>query len=417
MLNILKLKKKNTIPISKNKSGDYSGKVKDTVPANKEWFDSIYVFNKNNLKLLPVQTNIISSTVKSYFYMFFNELEKIKSKKKKHIIPRIKSVRKIWVSKPEIKHTNNKLTITLYVYNRQYNIFFKKLSKIQKQIFPIWKKRNISSVTLKTISIVNTLSSILLKILKNKNNVNLDILKYKKVNNNNFFIECIKKVLNKEMSYLTLKQLMLFNKFKFNNYVIRLKDILKKIYKKNVDFNLVSLNNFHLNSSILSQILTTKIKSKKNRAIKVIKASLRKIKTPILNQRTVKREDKLLQVQNLIVSNFLEKDKNYLKLGVSKRVKSLKNIDLEDAVLSNTKYKLVNGITLKASGRITRRIIAERARFSIRSIGTLKNVNTSYKGLSSVMVRGYEKSNIDSTLLWSKTHVGAFGLKGWVSSY
>ena len=216
MLNILKIKKKNIIPKSKNKPGDFCGIVKDTVPANKEWFNSIYVFNKNNLKLLPVQDNIVSNLINSYFYMFFNELEKIKSNRKRDIIPRMKSVRRIWVSKPEIKHSNSKLTITLYIYNRQYNFFSKKLSKIEH----FCKKKNLSNIIFKTVSITNTLNSILFKILKyktikDKYNGNLNILNYKKVNNNNFFIECIKKVLNEEMSYLTFKQIMLFNKLNF----------------------------------------------------------------------------------------------------------------------------------------------------------------------------------------------------------
>jgi hypothetical protein len=43
-------------------------------------------------------------------------------------------------------------------------------------------------------------------------------------------------------------------------------------------------------------------------------------------------------------------------------------------------------------------------------------MDSSYKGLSSVLLRGHVKSNLQFTKIKSKTRIGSFGLKGWVSS-
>jgi hypothetical protein len=48
--------------------------------------------------------------------------------------------------------------------------------------------------------------------------------------------------------------------------------------------------------------------------------------------------------------------------------------------------------------------------------GGLKNVDSSFKGLSAVMLRGIVKSNVQYSLINSKTRNGAFGIKGWVGS-
>lgn len=414
MPNLFKLKLKDNKSISKVKYGDIYGKIKIMNPANKEWFNSIYAFNKNRLKLLPVADKVLTSMIKNYFNIFYNKIEKTRSRRK-DIITRRKSGRKIWFSRPEIKHTNSILTINIYIYNRQYTYLKHKLTQI-------WNYKN---------SIINTTKfyrNIFILLLKIKV-LYIKLLftpKRSEFNNKNYklkpyllVLKYFRKILKKEIKYLRFKQIMLFNKFKYNTYITGIKEIIQKIYNKRVEFNLITIKHHYLNSSILSQIITNKIRKKKNKAVRVLAASIRSIKTPVLNARTIKRvETKLIEKQNIIVSNFINRDDNdILDSSIISKNAILLNKDLEEAVLTNTNYKVVSGITVKASGRITRRIIAERARFNIKSKGTLKNVNSSFKGLSSVMMRGYNKSNIDSTFLKSTTHVGAFGVKGWISSY
>jgi hypothetical protein len=74
------------------------------------------------------------------------------------------------------------------------------------------------------------------------------------------------------------------------------------------------------------------------------------------------------------------------------------------------------GVRLEVKGRLTRRFTASRAVFKIRWKGGLKNIDSSYKGLSSVLLRGHAKSNVQYSMFNSKTRNGAFGLKGWISS-
>jgi hypothetical protein len=73
------------------------------------------------------------------------------------------------------------------------------------------------------------------------------------------------------------------------------------------------------------------------------------------------------------------------------------------------------GIRLEAKGRLTRRFTASRSVFKIKWKGSLKNIDSSYRGLSSVILRGHIKSNVQYSIVNSKTRNGAFGLKGWIS--
>lgn len=68
-----------------------------------------------------------------------------------------RSVNKVYVSKPEIKHSIKEVIITVYVYNRERFYILKKLSKLTKR--NIWKmkknnKDNYKKFLLKHLSIL-----------------------------------------------------------------------------------------------------------------------------------------------------------------------------------------------------------------------------------------------------------------------
>jgi hypothetical protein len=44
--------------------------------------------------------------------------------------------------------------------------------------------------------------------------------------------------------------------------------------------------------------------------------------------------------------------------------------------------------------------------------GGLKNVDSSFKGIPAVMLRGVVKSNVQYSFLSSKNRIGAYGVKG-----
>jgi hypothetical protein len=337
---------------------------------------------------------------------------------------RILSSRKIVVSKPELKHTNDKIIITLYIFNRQKNYFISKINRIVRlntlRIY-LFKGKAVNKFRIKFILLSRVYKKMFDNILKEKNllikRLNLNKLIFSNYENN-FLKIFIKLYLKKEVFALYFKQIIFLNRYKFKyTYLIPLKKLLEKFYNKKVEFNLVSLKYFYLNSDIFSQIVRFKIKNRKNKVLRVLKSSLRKVKTPIFNEKLIIREPtKLIGVQNIIIndlnkSNILNDKLNNILNGYFNK----NNVDtpenIEENVLSSIKYKNISGIRVQASGRITRRITAARAVLKFRYVGTLKNIDSSYKGLSSTVIRGNQKSNLQYTISKSKTRIGAFGLK------
>lgn len=88
---------------------------------------------------------------------------------------------------------------------------------------------------------------------------------------------------------------------------------------------------------------------------------------------------------------------------------------LKKVVLEQVKYKYVSGVRLVASGRLTRRYTASRSLSRLVCKGSLANVDSSYIGLSTVILKGNLRSNLQYSKLSSKTRIGSFGIKGSVS--
>ena len=74
------------------------------------------------------------------------------------------------------------------------------------------------------------------------------------------------------------------------------------------------------------------------------------------------------------------------------------------------------GVRIEAKGRLTRRFTAARSVFKVKWKGGLKNVDSSFKGLSAIMLRGDRKSNVEYSIVNSKNRNGAFGVKGWIGT-
>ena len=121
MLNLYKKYINNNI--SKHKTKSYITKIKNTIKvfpsSTREWNNSIYTFNNNYLNLLPEANKITLHLLKSYFNLYKLNLEN--KLKKSNVKKRLKklSSNKIYVSNGTFKHTNNKVIITIFIYNRQ----------------------------------------------------------------------------------------------------------------------------------------------------------------------------------------------------------------------------------------------------------------------------------------------------------
>jgi hypothetical protein len=154
-----------------------------------------------------------------------------------------------------------------------------------------------------------------------------------------------------------------------------------------VEFNLVNLRRFYLNSDILSESITMKIRKNRRKILKYLNILKRKVKT---------HNKKNLYYQLIL---------NKLNINLDKKF-------LERLVLKDIKYKHVTGFRIEASGRLTRRYTASRSISKLRYKGNLLNIDSSYRGLSSVLLKGNLKSNLQFTKLNSKTRIGSFGIKG-----
>lgn len=90
-----------------------------------------------------------------------------------------------------------------------------------------------------------------------------------------FYNNYVAKSLREEILSIYIRQLIHFNKSKFDQrFILPLVDLVQKIYNKNIQFNIVDLKYIYLNSYIFSETLMTKLKNRKNNIIKVLDKSL-----------------------------------------------------------------------------------------------------------------------------------------------
>jgi hypothetical protein len=411
------------------------GKTKYLPPASKEWKNSFYAFNPNKLKNLPLYDLNVNSLIKNYFKLYFNN-KFIFSR----YIPRSfinLSFNKIYVSKAEIKHTNNKALLTVYVYNREKISILKKIKLIKNSFYKdflkeIWKELYIFFYT--------PLSPIPKKFFDFQSKLNW-------FNLNLILLRKYKLRLNLNKSKFEEKLL-----FKLNNLIL-------KFYKKKVEFNIVNMKSIIFNSDLFTKILTQNLKDKNNPVLNMMDIILQKATLPDINRiietspninnvdlNLLENKYKSFNLTSILIDNNLSEILNKILYNVLSRTitstgtsaDSDFNFDAEaaeaaktaqainfnlkknyvkiyDIIFNSINYKNLGGIRLEVKGRLTKRNRADRALFKVKWKGGLKNIDSSYKGLSSVNMRGYVKPNVQYSIFTSKRRIGAFAVKGWIS--
>lgn len=427
MLNIFNYKKKNNQVKDHNATNEnFMGIAKHFPAASKEWINSIYVYNKNIYKLLPIIDKTIISIVDSYFNLYSTLLDKkIKFNYRRKKIRKL-SLNRILVSLGELKHTNDKITLSVYMYNRQYKFYTNKIKKLsivkslQNSDFII-KTNILRKNGLKLISLIRSNKEFFIKSLKWKNS---DFANYE----NKCYKEFITKSLRQEMLYMYYRQLSFINRSKFNDtYITGLTSLLEKIYRKKIDFNIVNLKYYYLNSHILSNIIVKRLRKRRNRIIKVLSACLSYIKVPHLSEsislgnNNIRQELENTRLNNIFYNKDIKHNDDYLNFLLTNNYNisayGTYTNDIEDKVIKSLRYKILNGVRIEAAGRLTKRITAARSIFKIKYKGSLKNIDYTYKNLPSAMLRGNSKSNLQHSKLVHKTRIGSFGIKGWISGY
>jgi hypothetical protein len=332
--------------------------------------------------------------IKGYFNSYHLELESLLRKDRLRRRYRKISTNRIFIGDGEFKHTNDKVNITLYVYNKQKLNYLSKLKKRYTILFSkarfIRKLKLIKNVGLNILNQQKEKSTILANVLPKYNS---NIYSAQNIYYNRF----IKKSFKNLIYYVYYKQIIYINKAKFeNSYLQGLIDLIRKIYNKNVEFNIINLKYFYFNSSIYTQPLELKLKKKRN-VLKYLKVLIRKAK--IKNIKLVEKSKKLFSVNNLKTNDLVQQEKT--------NIKHLKKI-----ILNNIKYKRVSGVRLEAAGRLTRRFSASRSQRRTKYKGNLENAYSSIKGYSTPVLRGNFKANLQRTVINSTSRVGAFGVKG-----
>nr|YP_009512492.1 ribosomal protein S3 [Pseudevernia consocians]AXJ91928.1 ribosomal protein S3 [Pseudevernia consocians] len=323
MLNVFstRLKKNNDNHNEKKKVKledyfNYIGKARHYPPANKEWFNSIYAYNKNTIKLLPTLDKVTLKLVKSYFNFYSRKLEKKIKSRRLRVRGRRLSTNRILISRAELKHTNDKVVVTIYVYNRQKKYYFNKIMRLALLMF----------------------------------------------------------------------KLPFIDRWALYEEIYNRKRKLQNLKVDNSTDNLISLK-----SKLKSQFSDLLERSFLNTDPK---DSIYKLKDFKLWCHDASHPQ--ARPQNSVYCNY--------------------PLFLVNTILRSIRNKYVSGIRLEVAGRLTRRNKAARSLFKLRYKGNIKNMDSSYKGLSAVLLRGFAKSNLQYTKLKSRIRIGSFGLKGWVSS-
>jgi hypothetical protein len=372
---------------------DYS---KYSSATSKEWNNSVYTYNKNSIKNLPVINKTINKIMVNYFDFFNSKIERklrilLNEKRELKIKFRRSSIQKIFISKTTTKHFINKIVVTIYTFNQQKRFI---LENIKKQLIAFSNKDNIKKKRLEFINFV------IFSIIKQENNIN----------KNKLYLFYLNKMLEQEMLNIYYKKLLYINTYKFTDiYLNTLKDIFSNLYNKRVEFNIINLKVIYSNSDILAQSMMMKIKKTKKNIIVLLDQFLSIVKLPDIY--------KYIWKPNLPES-ITNTTKNSNKSELLTNLLSFNEIsnNVEHKVLNSIKYKLTNGIRLEIAGRISKRSSSNRSMFKFKYKGNIRNIDSSFRGISTGMLRGHVKSNIQYTNLNSKIRNGAYGFKGWVSS-
>nr|SNU77825.1 TPA: ribosomal protein S3 [Fusarium oxysporum] len=453
------LKQSKTI-LLKKKIGDI-GITKYLPSFSKEWKNTIYSYNKNTLKNIPVNDLNINKIIKGYFNLYFKD-HKYTGSKFILLKRRRNLLRRIHVSNAEIKHTNNKAIITLYTLNREKNVLKKKYLKINKKIskkliakrYFLLYKENIKKIY-KILGGAKLhkdqyifISDIIrkTKFIKYKLEYLNKFIKLKDLYLKKVWGVILNQYARKYLKYLRKYDLLYsLNQYKFNRLVFLpiLSNILNKIIGKKIEYNIINLKSVAYHTDLFTNALALKLRKRRINYINSMFSILNRAYLPNINtikERSIIKGDKKMDlfqgkfkdlkiISNMNASNIpalqeleapsLSKllDGAYssdVNIGGTVTSFTQANENIHNTIYNSIGYKNMGGIRLEVKGRLTKRYRADRSVYSLKWKGGLKNVDSSFRGLSSVLFRGNSKSNVTYSIAKSKRRIGAFAVKGWI---
>jgi hypothetical protein len=298
----------------------------------------------------------INSLIKKFFNLQFN----YKFLFKKYIPYRLRSasLNKIFASKAEIKHTNNKAIVTVYVYNREKVSLLKNIKILNKSFF---KK---------------------VKLLINKNKKIFGFYSAEDYN-----IICNKSI--KALLYINLQLLRKYklrlslNKYKFEEKLLyKLKNFIIKYYNKKVEFNIVNVRSVIFHTDFFTKILTSKLLNRKANILAAMDTIINKVVLPKVNRIVEKslakksfslleNKYKNLNLSFILNNNNLSEILNKLYYNLIMDYYNNNNLNknyfrIYEIIFNSINYKNMAGVRLETKGRLTKRYRADRAIFKVR---------------------------------------------------
>jgi len=334
---------------------------------------------------MPIYDLNINLLIKSFFNLYFNPkflYHRYRSYKVRSI-----SLNKIFASKAEVKHTNNKAVITVYVYNREKISLLKKIKKLNKNLFNLMAKFAVilhkkegcirSLVDFKALAKANSAGLLHDEVCKQ------EIFKYEKTLTKSFLIKNLR-LLRKYKLRLNL------NKYKFEEKLLyKLKNFIVKYYNKKVEFNIVNIRSVVFHSDFFTNILLSKLKDRSANILRTMDTILNKVVLPKVNRIIEKSfhikgidfkllENKYLntKISSILSDNNLSKFLNKLFYNVvsaaatataaSHQCLNKDYLQIYEIIFNSINYKNMGGVRLEAKGRLTKRYRADRSQFKVR---------------------------------------------------
>ena len=369
--------------------------------ATKEWYNSIYTYNRHEMRSIRGLDLSVSKLIKTYFtsipnYFFDRKKRKRMIRKKWQLL-----TNKVYLSKSELKHTSSKVTITLYLFAERYinlTYIYKYLNKDHMKLSMI---KNSGLLTFHNLcEDYPHLTDDPEFIKEMRRNLDKFILRFKK------YLK-----LEKKLGYM----------FNF------LENKISKFYKKKVEIKIIRLKYLYLNNNMLAEYIALKLISKKRNLFRAKRKIFKKIKFPYINKYDLNKIT--LARKRIILKSFRNewhgirgkhiwdewKKNKYFRPEVMDDHSRI-NDSYRD-FLDYLNYKFPVGIRLGIAGRLTRRNVAARTIKKYTYIGSIKNIDSSFRGLSVSNLRGCIRPNLEFTKIHSLARTGAFTVRSWLSKY
>jgi hypothetical protein len=295
----------------------------------------------------------INSLIKNFFNLQLNY--KFLFKKYKPYRLRSKSMNKIFASKAEIKHTNNKAILTVYVYNREKISLLKKIKRLNKSFY----------------------NKVKLLIYENKKILGF----YNPEDSNIIYNKSIKALLYRNLKLLRKYKLRLsLNRYKFEEKLLyKLKNFVIKYYNKKVEFNIVNIKSVVFHTDFFTKMLTSKLLNRRGNILSKMDTILNKAVLPKVNtivERSLEKKSfhslenkyKYLNLSFILNNNNLSELLNKLYYNIIVDYNNLNKdyFRIYEIIFNSINYKNMSGIRLEAKGRLTKRYRADRAVFKVR---------------------------------------------------